>query len=97
MYADISVSKFEQVSNVHGVVLKKLKSIDNRKVNEIESTNDWQLELLMIADYSVYESFLALYNNDHYSTRCAIEHYLTALFNQVSRYSFSNSVRLDQS
>uniref|UniRef100_A0A914WVF7 Uncharacterized protein n=1 Tax=Plectus sambesii TaxID=2011161 RepID=A0A914WVF7_9BILA len=41
------------------------------------------VELLMVADYSLYDSFLTLSGGDTFSTEFAVKDYITAVFDQV--------------
>lgn len=46
---------------------------------------DFEIELLMIADHSMFEAFLELYNGDDFVAFHGLSDYLRGLFEQVKR------------
>ncbi|VDK47636.1 unnamed protein product [Anisakis simplex] len=46
-------------------------------------TDTYEIDILMVADYSLYSGFIEMANGDEYSAQFAVNNYLNAIFEQV--------------
>lgn len=46
-------------------------------------TDGYQIDILMVADFSLYNSFIDIHNGEEYSAQFAVDNYLNAIFEQV--------------
>lgn len=56
----------------------------NTKIQHDNSSFSYQIDILMVADYSVYTNFLEIVRGDEYSALSATNDYLYAIFEQVN-------------
>ncbi|EFO28118.1 hypothetical protein LOAG_00377 [Loa loa] len=67
-----------------GVVFgKEVPLFRNPKIQHDNSSFRYQIDILMVADYSVYNNFLDIVRGDEYSAFSATNDYLYAIFEQV--------------
>ncbi|VDN01383.1 unnamed protein product [Thelazia callipaeda] len=67
-----------------GVAFKKgVPLFRNQSIQDDNSTLGYQIDILMVADYSIYKNFLRIVRGDEYSALSATNDYLYAIFEQV--------------
>uniref|UniRef100_A0A915BT61 Peptidase M12B domain-containing protein n=1 Tax=Parascaris univalens TaxID=6257 RepID=A0A915BT61_PARUN len=52
----------------------------------------YQIDILMVADFSLYNSFIDIHNGDEYSAQFAVDNYLNAIFEQVRAIYENNTI-----
>lgn len=66
--------------------LQEVPQFRNPKIQHDNSSFRYQIDILMVADYSVYTNFLNIVRGDEYSAFSATKDYLYAIFEQVNYY-----------
>ncbi|OZC09718.1 hypothetical protein X798_03121 [Onchocerca flexuosa] len=79
-----SAVHFQRKTKSAGVAFKKeVPLFRNPKIQHDNSSFRYQIDILMVADYSVYTNFREIVRGDKYSALSATNDYLYAIFEQV--------------
>ncbi|KAL3985298.1 Reprolysin (M12B) zinc metalloprotease family protein [Acanthocheilonema viteae] len=88
-----SAVHFQRRIKLAGVAFQKeVPLFRNRKIRHDNASFRYQIDILMVADYSVYNNFLDIVRGDEYSALFATKDYLYAIFEQVRSIYDSNGL-----
>ncbi|KHN78009.1 ADAM family mig-17 [Toxocara canis] len=88
--------QFRRKLTIGGVTFKKaISSNNNWTISTSEKAplyDGYEVDILMVADFSLYSGFIEILNGDEYSAQFAVNNYLNAIFEQVRAVYENNTV-----